>query len=61
LLERQEKRDRSRRERKADEPLIDGPKRRPTSLATAMSAGVRTSLSARITGHVKLSVKASLG
>src|SRR2546428_13983338 len=34
--------------RPTSHPLIDGPKRRPTSVATAMSAGVTTSLSARI-------------
>jgi hypothetical protein len=34
--------------RPTSEALMDGPKRRPTSVATPISAGVRTSLSARI-------------
>src|SRR5438270_310897 len=35
--------------RPTSHPLIEGPNRRPTIVATAMSAGVRTNLSARIT------------
>src|SRR5256885_6576447 len=34
--------------RPTSHPLMDGPKRRPTRVATAISAGVRTSLSAKI-------------
>jgi len=38
--------------RPTSHPLIDGPKRRPMSVAAAMSAGVRTSLRARITSSL---------